>query len=312
MDRMPEHALFLANMHGADMPATVQELLEERTPPGPFSASAAHVQPPKVCLARPAATWPRCTGETKPCHLRPSQNMVACNSIVAVHVMLFFWFILVADKDGLSILTSHLSAILYGRNALDQQREAPLVLMPKVARISAPRNLRPIALMKIIHKLYMSLLIRRLQTTWSSLGFQLGAYPGSQVLDPLFMACNRLQREALQQTESAWLSAWHNLEEAQMRPCLARLLTEEVASPGLCMEYHGKRTVFRPCKEVLQGGTHSSQVFSALINCVLTRLRAKRVSTHPTAVYAWAYVDDCIFVFRSLEDANYSGNALDP
>ena len=72
---------------------------------------------------------------------------------------------LIMTPQGTSLLTHHLNEMLQGQ-PLDVHRLAYLVLLPKETRIALPKHYRPIALMEVLHKLYMKLLTERVQSTW--------------------------------------------------------------------------------------------------------------------------------------------------
>lgn len=156
-------------------------------------------------------------------------------------------------EDGLQLIADHLNTVLLQGTSLPEHRIAVLTLLPKLRDVCEPKDLRPIALMECTHKLYMSLLVGRIQATWPIPHFQQGGLPGTQLIDALFMFTNRLQRDALQLSHSIWVSAdieaafdsvnWDklrttmfSLSSSQVHPELHRLLYE-ISSHGLLMEY---------------------------------------------------------------------------
>ena len=68
-------------------------------------------------------------------------------------------------EPGLRCITNILNE-MGNKGALDEQRLAQLVLAPKRINIALPKDFRPLTLMEPIHKLFMTLLIRRLQSSW--------------------------------------------------------------------------------------------------------------------------------------------------
>ena len=198
---------------------------------------------------------------------------------------------------------------------LDAHRVAHLVLLPKVSRVAAPKHYRPIARMEVLHKLYMKLLIARVQTTWPEPRYQLGGYPGSQVVDALFLATTELERESLERSNHIWISAdvqsafdtvdWGKLHDSLCRltssaalPELQRML-HEIHCHKLELHWEGRASRFQLHRGVLQGGCHSSQVFSATMECLFAVLHAHWCEQFPDEVDAWIYIDDCLLVFRS-------------
>ena len=218
-------------------------------------------------------------------------------------------------EEGIALITEHLNQVLRDGAAVPEQREVWMVLLPKLSRIVEAKNLRPISLSESLHKLYMSLLLRRVQGTWHPPKFQQGGYPGSQVLDALFLAANRLQRESLEQSPAIWVSAdvasafdsvrWdkmrqvlHHISGEQVQPEVQRLVLE-MSSHRISFDFAGEAATFRPRRGILQGGTHSSQVFSAIIEYIMHHALRDWQQNHPDRVDAWAYVDDCLLVFKS-------------
>ena len=218
-------------------------------------------------------------------------------------------------EDGLQLIADHLNTVLLQGTSLPEHRIAVLTLLPKLRDVCEPKDLRPIALMECAHKLYMSLLVGRIQATWPIPHFQQGGLPGTQLIDALFMFTNRLQRDALQLSHSIWVSAdieaafdsvnWDklrttmfSLSSSQVHPELHRLLYE-ISSHGLLMEFQGLVAGMVPGKGILQGGSHSAQVFAILVEHIFRDLHTRWEQEFPGEVGAWAFIDDCIFVFSS-------------
>ena len=215
---------------------------------------------------------------------------------------------------GLQLLQSHLNLIL--RNCpLDEQRVAELVLVPKLLHIGSVDQFRPIALMECIHKLYMALLVHRIQPTWDEPRFQMGGYPGSQVLSALFCATAQLEKQSLEGKHGIWISAdiksafdtvsWSKLESSlydntpdAVYPELQRLL-HEIKSHHISLHWEGRKSHIPLARGVLQGGTHSAQVFSMMMEALFTELYKRWSHEHPGEVRGWCYIDDCLLWFSS-------------
>ncbi|CAE7206989.1 CACNA1I [Symbiodinium natans] len=215
---------------------------------------------------------------------------------------------------GLQLLQSHLNLIL--RNCpLDEQRVAELILVPKLLHIGSVDQFRPIALMECIHKLYMALLVHRIQPTWDEPRFQMGGYPGSQVLSALFCATAQLEKQSLEGKHGIWISAdiksafdtvsWSKLESSlydntpdAVYPELQRLL-HEIKSHHISLHWEGRKSHIPLARGVLQGGTHSAQVFSMMMEALFTELYKRWSHEHPGEVRGWCYIDDCLLWFSS-------------
>ena len=220
------------------------------------------------------------------------------------------------EPAGLTLLTQHLNCILLDE-PLDEQRIASLVLIPKTVLVATPKDYRPIAIMEAIHKLFMGLLVQRVQTTWDAPRSQMGGYKGSQVLDALFLATTKLEKQSLEGTAHIWVSAdieaafdsvdWQKLHESlwsmtsQSAHVELGILLREIRHHKLELQWEGRLTKFQLHRGVLQGGCHSSQVFSAVLECLFLQLREKWHRHFPDMVDAWCYVDDCIIVFKTWD-----------
>ena len=77
---------------------------------------------------------------------------------------------LILEPQGLDLLAQHMNRLLTGK-PLNEHRVAASVLIPKTPNISSEKQFRPIALMEVMHKLYMSLFISRARSTWHDLTF---------------------------------------------------------------------------------------------------------------------------------------------
>ena len=222
---------------------------------------------------------------------------------------------LASSAEGLTILTEHLNLMLHEAPLLDHRR-AILILIPKLQHIEFPNQFRPIALMESIHKLFMGLLVD-LQMGWEQPLHQMGAYRGSQVLDSLFLATDKLQRETLAGQPHIWFSAdieaafdsvkWPQLQQALLdltntdqHPEL-HILLREIRSHEVQLKWHGHSTYIPVLRGVLQGGSHSSQLFAAMIEKLFQSLARRWDEQFPGQVRGWAYVDDCLFVFASWQ-----------
>ena len=223
-----------------------------------------------------------------------------------------FFKALCSENQGLSMLLCHLNDMLRG-SPLDQQRVAELILLPKVQSISMVDQFRPIALMESIHKLYMALLIRRIQHTWGEPHYQLGGCPGSQMLSALFCATTQLEKQSLEGSQGIWISAdiksafdsvmWCKLEQALYQfayPELQRLL-HEIKLHKVSINWEGKISHIKLDKGVLQGGTHSSQIFSITMEALFQELYARWDRDFPGKTRGWCYIDDCLLWFSPWE-----------
>ena len=179
-------------------------------------------------------------------------------------------------QDVVCILSSMLS-----EGALLEQGLAVMMLAPEVSHVTGPKSLRPLSMMESMHKLYMSLLVTRLQASWQPPKHQFGGYKGTQFLDSLFVATNKLNRGALAEDEHIWVSAsveaalnsvsWDAMCRAlssftpvERHPELEAMLCE-VQSYQVLPTWQASVTHIPLKRGVFQGGTHSSQAFAAVL-----------------------------------------------
>ena len=217
---------------------------------------------------------------------------------------------------GLKLLLDILACML-NNGPLEEHRVAELCLIAKQHHITTPADFRPIALMETIHKLYLKLLITRVQRVWPHSIMQLGGLFNCQLLDSLFLATNMLERVSLQHSRTFWLSAdiqgafdnvlWNPLETSLLhltpasRHAELHRIFHELKCHRLSLRWGGLTSQFGVHQGVLQGGTHSSQIFAFTLEALFRILKQKWDSLYPDAVNAWCYVDDCIFVFNSFD-----------
>ena len=220
-------------------------------------------------------------------------------------------------QDVVCILNSMLS-----KGALSEQRLAVMMLAPKVSRVTGPKSLRPLSMMESMHKLFMSLLVTRLQASWQPPKHQFGGYKGTQFLDSLFVATNKLNREALAEDEHIWVSAdvegafdsvsWDAMRRALYsftpveRHSELEALLCEVRSYRVLLTWQGSVTHIPLKRGVLQGGTHSSQAFAAVLEHLFRGLHQQWAREFPNLIDAWVYIDDCLLRFktwRALKDS---------
>ena len=220
-------------------------------------------------------------------------------------------------KDVVCVLNSMLS-----KGALAEQRLAIMMLAPKVSQASGPKSLRPLSMMESMHKLYMSLLVNRLQASWQPPKHQFGGYKGTQFLDSLFVATNKLNREALAEDEHIWVSAdvegaFDSVSWDAMRRALYSLtpverhseleaMLREVQNHRVLLTWQGSVTHIPLERGVLQGGTHSSQAFAAVLEHLFRGLHQTWAREFPNLIDAWVYIDDCLLRFknwRALQDS---------
>ena len=77
----------------------------------------------------------------------------------------------------------------------------------------------------------------------------------------------------------------------------------EICSHCLLLSFQGLATGLKPTKGILQGGSHSAQVFAILIEHIFQSIHAEWDRQFPGEVGAWAFIDDCMLVFNSWEVA---------
>ena len=80
-----------------------------------------------------------------------------------------------------------------------------------------------------------------------------------------------------------------------------RVLLAEIKSHQIFLHWNGVKTPIPLGKGILQGGTHSSQTFAAVLEQLFRTLHGKWASEFPDLIDAWIYIDDCLFRFKSWQ-----------
>ena len=107
---------------------------------------------------------------------------------------------------GQQMIVSHLNNLLGCESLPADLFHAYVCLLPKQHQILECKDLRPINLLESIHKIFAWLLVTRLQQHWPRPGLQLGGVLGSQVVDALMCAHNRVLKESRGHKYGIWIS----------------------------------------------------------------------------------------------------------
>ena len=235
---------------------------------------------------------------------------------------------------GVSLLVEHCNSIFSSKLVPESYLQAFMCLIPKEALIKVPKHYRPICLLESFNKLLTGMLYRRLLSVWPMPRCQLGALPGAQCVECLWLAQSLLYSEHKSGLHSLWvlldikqafdslsrwavidfllthtppnlhheaLLLWHPLQ------CTMQFAWEdnEWAVPGLC--------------GVQQGAPPSAGIFSIILGLMLQALfedwAHKQVRTHHLwadgrPCYGWAYVDDAILGFQRWDDLGHCLQSL--
>ena len=102
-----------------------------------------------------------------------------------------------ADSEGMQMHTTHLNGLLLTGDIATDYNEAFVSFFAKCQHVSRPKDLRPINLLETITKVFMSVLIPRLQQsvpTYPCHPCQHAGRPGHQTLDALSAAYSMVDR----------------------------------------------------------------------------------------------------------------------
>ena len=226
---------------------------------------------------------------------------------------------------GLEFLAVHCNTILETKQVPQAYLQAFVCLVPKEVVITVPKQYRPLCLLEAVHKLLSGMLYQRLITQWEKPTCQLGALPGSQAVECLWMAQTFLYKEYKTGTPSLWLlldikQAFDNLNrKAVLDLFLCKtpeafhheaLLLWKLLQCDLHFCWDSEEWSLSATTGVQQGAPPSAGIFSLIIGNVLQELfhswaaggitfQHKFYSGDP--VFGWAYVDDVIIDMQDWE-----------
>ena len=277
---------------------SLQTLLEREAqcPPEPFTAA-----------------------EVQPALDRLKRGKVSGMSGISNEFLLAVW----RNEDGQAMLLCHLNNLLTSQDLPPDLLQAYVCLIPKTHYILECKDLRPINLLEVLHKVFAWLLISRLQQHWPKPGLQLGGLAGSQVADALLCAHSRVAKESREHTYGVWIScdvqaAFDSVSQSKVAAFVAAFspdtlgaeahrLLQLVMGPNLHFVWRGESWSQGQSTGVQQGGSHSALLFSYVLGLAVSQLdetwaHRKEPCWHDS--YGWAYVDDMMFNFVSWEQCD--------
>ena len=223
---------------------------------------------------------------------------------------------------GMELLEQMMNQMLLHGTLPKHLKDSWVALIPKVTDVFSCRQLRPTCLLEPLQKLYAALLVKRLQSVWPEMRFQFGGAANKQALDGLFAAVSFLSREAVEGDPSVWISldlqaAFDSVSYMHLAKHVAahtpdgfaregaRLL-ELILYPTMQFGWRHHRWTVTADTGVQQGGSHSSYVFSHIINGILQDFAsdiAQDDDLQRLGVFGWAYIDDLLLRFRTWTQA---------
>ena len=240
-----------------------------------------------------------------------------------------FLHALVSLPSGVQMIRAHLNSLLREGRAPDDYYEAFVCLLAKCPEISRAKDCRPINLLETMHKLFLSLLTKRMEDATPHFPCQYAGRPGSQTLDALTAAYNMVDRESKWGVSSIWLSldvsaAFDSLKLSEVGAFFMEEVGPHRAWEALRMfQFMGKGVLdFQNLQEqwsirqtcgVQQGGSHSSWVFSCVLARRLQQLFERWRRDAPASLHSCfgiLYVDDILICLPSWLHADPMFNAL--
>ena len=227
------------------------------------------------------------------------------------------------------MIRAHLNSLLREGRAPDDYYEAFVCLLAKCPEISRAKDYRPINLLETMHKLFLSLLTKRMEDATPHFPCQYAGRPGSQTLDALTAAYNMVDRESKWGVSSIWLSldvsaAFDSLKLSEVGAFFMEEVGPHRAWEALRMfQFMGKGVLdFQNLQEqwsirqtcgVQQGGSHSSWVFSCVLARRLQQLFERWRRDAPASLHSCfgiLYVDDILICLPSWLHADPMCNEL--
>ena len=218
--------------------------------------------------------------------------------------------------DGRLILREFLNSLLESSNHPTEIHCSFVTLVPKLAEVVTPAQIRPINLVEASTKLFCTLLVRRLVGCWPVAPCQFGGLPGGQVADALASAHWQTYCESIADKSRVWVNAdiqaafdsIHHASVARFvcdhtNPELARealQLLRVICRPSLRFVYQGEEWHIDQTRGIQQGHTFSSILFSYLIGHVVQEQFTQWESEGESSFFGqwgWLFVDDLILHF---------------
>ena len=225
-------------------------------------------------------------------------------------------------EDGRTILRQFLNNLFTASQHPQGLYRAFVLLIPKVAQVAAPTDIRPINLIEACNKLYCHILLRRLVASWSTPPCQCGGVAGSQVLDALATAHWMVYNEGVLHQHRIWFNAdIRSAFDSLQHVAVARWISESTPShlarealqllrvvlqPQLVFAWKGVQWEVSQAQGVQQGHTYSSGVFSFIIGHLLQQeFQRCRADGFDSVVgdWGWLFIDDLLLHFDDWNTA---------
>ena len=251
-------------------------------------------------------------------HLRKTSGMLGVSAEL-IRALSF-------SELGMDFLTEHCNHLLRDQVIPESYLQAYVCLVPKELVLTVPKQYRPLCLLESMHKLVSGLAYKRLIDAWEKPHCQLGALPGCQVIDCLWLAQTLLYKEYKTATQSAWVlldlrQAFDNLSRLSVLNLLLRhtppglhheaSLLWRLLQCDLHFSWGSDTWIVNATTGVQQGAPPSAGIFGLIVGRALQSLfqewehqgvHFQHCFPNGAPLYGWAYVDDIILNIQSWSE----------